>query len=127
MKNPGIFFEISLTVTLDTVLIEGKALIASTAVTADRVFASAVQTHSRKFDALVNVLTLSETVSSWAQFRVGWRARLGAQLTLLAAPSTTHGATTEAFGEMALYGIDALAVAVIQEAGFLPSVNTSGV
>lgn len=108
-------------------LIEGEALIASTAVTANRVFASAVQTHSRKFDTLVNVLTLSEAVSSWTQFRVGRRARLGTQLALLATPGTTHGATTEAFGEMALHGIGALTMAVIQEAGFLPSVDTRGV
>lgn len=51
-------------------LIKRKALIASTAITADRIFASAVQTHPRKFDALVNVLTLGEAVSSWAKFRM---------------------------------------------------------
>lgn len=108
-------------------LIEREALIASTAITADRVFASAVQTHPRKFDALVNILTLGEAVPPWAQFRVCPRARLGAQLAPLAAPGTTHGATAEAFGEMAVYRTGALAVAIIQEARFLSSVDTSGV
>lgn len=54
------------TVALDAMLIEREALIASTAVTADRVFASAIQTHPRKFDALVNILTFGEAVSTWA-------------------------------------------------------------
>jgi len=65
------FFEISPTIALDAMLIEREALIASTTITADRVFASAVQTHPRKFDALVDVLTLGESISPWAKFRVG--------------------------------------------------------
>lgn len=54
-------------------------------------------------------------------------AHLGAQFAFLAAPGTAHGATAEAFGEMALYGIGALAVTIIQETRFLPSIDTSGV
>lgn len=59
------------TIALDAMLIEREALIASAAITADRVFASAVQTHPWKFDALVDVLSLGEAISPWTKFRVG--------------------------------------------------------
>jgi len=63
-------FELSLkklpTVALDTMLVECKALIALATVATDRVLASTIQTHARELDALVDVLTLSEAVSTWA-------------------------------------------------------------
>lgn len=63
-----------LTVALDTMLVERETLIALATVTADRVLASAVQTHAREFNALIDVLTLSEAISTWTQLSVGLRA-----------------------------------------------------
>jgi len=47
-------------------LIECEALIAFATVATDRVLASTIQTHARELDALIDVLTLSEAVSTWA-------------------------------------------------------------
>jgi len=60
------------------VLIKRVALIAPATVTADSILASAVQAHARKLDALVDILTLGETIPARAQFRVGLCARFGA-------------------------------------------------
>lgn len=43
-------------------LVERVTLVAPATVTADRVLASAVQAHTREFDALVDVLALGEAV-----------------------------------------------------------------
>jgi len=47
-------------------LVECEALIALATVATNCVLASTIQTHAREFDALVDVLTLSEAVSTWA-------------------------------------------------------------
>jgi len=122
-----LFQRVSLTVALDPVLVECITLIAPTTVAANSIFASAVQAHARKLDALVDILTLGEAISARTQFLVGLRARFGTQLALVAAPATAHRATTQALREVALYGIDALPVTMLQVACFLPRIDARGV
>lgn len=120
------FFQLP-TVAFDTVLVERETLIALATVAAERVLASTVQAHARKLDAFIDILTLSEAVSTWTQLGMGLRAQFRAQFAFVAAPGAAYGTAAEAFGEMTLYGTSALAMAIVQEANFLPSVDASGV
>lgn len=108
-------------------LVEREALIALATVATDRVLASAVQAHARELDALVDILTLSEAVPTWAQLGMSLRAQFRAQVTLVAAPGAAYGTAAQAFGEMTLYRISALAMTIVQEADFLSGINTSGI
>lgn len=117
----------ALTNASDAVLVKRVTLIAPATIAADCILASAVLTHSRKLDALVDVLTLGEAVSPRAQLRVGLRSRFRTQLAPVATPGATHGTTAETLREMAFDRTDALAVAIIQEARFLPGVDARGV
>lgn len=108
-------------------LIERIALIAPATVTADRVLASTVQTHARKLDAFIDILTLCETFSPRAQLCVGLCAHFGTQLAPIATPGSADGTTAEAFREMAFYGTGALAMTIVQETSFLPGVDAGGV
>lgn len=108
-------------------LVERVALIASATITADRILASAVQAHARKLNALIDILSLGETVPPRAQLRVDLRAHLGTQLALVIAPGATHRTAAQTLGKVALYRAGALAVAVLQETDFLPGVDASGV
>lgn len=108
-------------------LVERVALIAPATVTAYRVLASTVQTHARKLDAFIDILTLGETFSPRTQFRVSLRAHFGAQLAPVAAPGTADGTTTEHLREMTFYGAGALTMTIIQVASFLPGVDASGI
>jgi len=55
-----------LTVALNTMFIKCEALIALATIAADCVLASTVQTHARELDAFINILSLSEAVSTRA-------------------------------------------------------------
>lgn len=54
-----------LTVALDPMFVERKALITLATETADRVLASSVQAHSRELDAFVDILPVREASPSW--------------------------------------------------------------
>lgn len=113
-------------ITLDPMLVQSKALVALAAVTADSVLAPSIQAHSRKLDALVDVLLVCETVSPRAQFIVRMCSWFRARLAPFAAPGTAHGTTAEAFGKLPLDRIRALPVAILHETSLLPRVYARG-
>lgn len=107
--------------------VEREALIALATIAAECILASTVQAHARELDALVDILTLSETVPTWAQLGMNLRTQFRTQFALVAAPSAAYGTAAEAFGKMTLYRTSALAMTIVQEADFLSGIDASGI
>lgn len=112
------------TIALDSVLVQGVALVTAARETSDAILTAAVFTHVRELRAFVDVFAVDVTVTFGTKFLEGNRSWFGTRVASMT-PRFSDGATADALQIVALHFLGADAVPVVKETRFLALVNTA--
>ena len=112
------------TIALDSVFVEGVALVAPTRETTDAVFAATVVAHVGECSAFVDIFAVDVAVSFWTKFFESDRARFWTRIASVA-PSFADTATTNTLEVMALQFLGADAVSVVEVTRLLTLIDAA--
>ena len=112
----------NLTIALDSVFVEGIALIAATRETSDTVLTSTVFAHVGKVGTFVDILSVDVTVTFRAEFFERNRTRFGTRIARVT-PRFTDATTADALEIMALKFLGADTVTVFEVARLLALID----